>query len=127
VGVFHEPAEVDHQSEACVNRETCVRILTTEPAMRRFLQLDGDFTVSPAMREAAEQFLESASMAMAKALRAAGATMPVPDLGAVAELHTRLATSMARVSTNVLDTKDIDAVRRYAQQHLSQLVFDQHP
>jgi hypothetical protein len=123
VDVLHEPAEVDHQSEACVNRETCVRILTTEPTMRRFLQLDGDFTVSPGMREEAEQFLESASMAMAKALRAAGATMPVPDLVAVAEVHIWLATSMARVSTNVLDTKDIDAVPRYAQQHLSQLVF----
>jgi AcrR family transcriptional regulator len=99
-----------------------VRILTTEPTMRRFLQLDGDFTVSPGMREAAEQFLESASTAMAKALRAAGATMPAPDLVAVAELHIRLATSMAQVSTHVLDTKDIDAVRRYAQQHLAQLV-----
>ena len=62
-------------------------------------------------------------MAMAKALRAAGATMPVPDLVAVAAQHIRLATSMARVRTHVLDTKDIDAVRRYAQQHLSQLVY----
>jgi hypothetical protein len=56
-------------------------------------------------------------------LRAAGATMPVPDLVAVAELHIRLGTSMAQVSTHVLDTKDIDAVRRYAQQHLSQLAY----
>jgi hypothetical protein len=44
-------------------------------------------------------------------------------LVAVAELHIRLGTSMAQVSTHVLDTKDIDAVRRYAQQHLSQLVY----
>jgi AcrR family transcriptional regulator len=99
-----------------------VRILTTEPTMRRFLQLDGDFTVSAGMREAAEQFLESASTAMAKALRTAGATMADSDLLAVAELHIRLATSMAQVSTRVLDTTDDDSVRRYARQHLAQLI-----
>jgi hypothetical protein len=99
-----------------------VRILTTEPTMRRFLQLDGDVTVSAGMREAAEQFLESASAAMAKALRIAGATMADVDLLAVAELHIRLATSLAQVSTHVLDTTDGEAVRRYARQHLAQLI-----
>lgn len=99
-----------------------VRILTTEPTMRRFLQLDGDFTISAGMREAAEQFLESASAAMAKALRNAGATMTDADLLAVAELHIRLATSLAQVSSDVLDTADMDAVRRYAQRHLAQMV-----
>ena len=91
--------------------------------MRRFLQLDGDITVSAGMREAAAQFLESASAAMAKALRAAGATMADPDLVAVADLHIRLASSLAQVSTPVLDTKDPNAVRRYAQKHLAQLVY----
>jgi AcrR family transcriptional regulator len=100
-----------------------VRILTTEPTMRQFLQLDGDITVSAGMREAAQQFLESASVAMAKALRASGATMSHPDLLAVAELHIRLATSMAQVSTHVLDTSDINAVRRYALRHLAALVY----
>jgi len=100
-----------------------VRILTTDPTMRRFLQLDGDITISAGMREAAEQFLESASAAMAKALRSAGATMADPDLLAVAELHIRLATSLAQVNSRVLDTADIDAVRQYARRHLAQLVY----
>jgi AcrR family transcriptional regulator len=100
-----------------------VRILTTDPTMRRFLQLDGDITISAGMREAAEQFLESASAAMAKALRSAGATMSDPDLLAVAELHIRLATSLAQVNSRVVSTDDIDAVRRYAQRHLAQLVY----
>jgi AcrR family transcriptional regulator len=100
-----------------------VRILTTEPTMRRFLQLDGDFTVSAGMRQAAEQFLDSASTAMVKALRVAGATMTDQDLRAVAELHIRLATSMAQLGSPTLDTHDIDAVRRYAQKHLAQLVY----
>jgi AcrR family transcriptional regulator len=99
-----------------------VRILTTDPTMRRFLQLDGDVTVSAGMREAAEQFLASASAAMAKTLRAAGATMGDSDLLAVAELHIRVATSLAQVSTHVLDTTDDEAVRRYARQHLAQLI-----
>jgi AcrR family transcriptional regulator len=99
-----------------------VRILTTEPTMRQFLQLDGNIRVSASMRAVAEQFLQSASLSMAKALRASGATMPDPNLLAVAEIHIRLATSMAQVSTHVLDTSDIDAVRRYARQHLAQLV-----
>jgi hypothetical protein len=59
---------------------------------------------------------------MAKALRTAGATMADSDLLAVAELHIRLATSMAQVSTRVLDTTDDDSVRRYARQHLAQLI-----
>ena len=99
-----------------------VRILTTEPAMRRFLQLDGDTTMSAGMREAAEQFLESASAAMASALRKAGATMADPELLAVAELYIRLATSLAQINSRVLDTDDIAAVRLYAQRHLAQLV-----
>lgn len=99
-----------------------VRILTTDPTMRRFLQLDGDFTVSAGMRQAAEHFLESASLAMAKALRTAGATMADPDLLGVAELHIRLATSLAQVNSHTLDTGDMHAVRLYAQRHLAQLV-----
>jgi AcrR family transcriptional regulator len=100
-----------------------LRILTTEPTMRRFLQLDGDFTVSAGMREAAEQFLESASTAMAKALRAAGATMAHEDLVAVADLHIRLASSLAQVRSRALDTADMDAVRAYAQKFLAELVY----
>ena len=52
-----------------------VRLLTGEPVMRRFLQLDGDFTATTGMFDEARVFLVSASTAMAKALRSAGATM----------------------------------------------------
>lgn len=100
-----------------------VRILTTDPTMRRFLQLDGDISITAGMRQAAEQFLESASVAMAKALRTAGATMADPDLLIVADLHIRLATSLAQVRSHALDTANMHAVRLYAQRHLAQLVY----
>jgi hypothetical protein len=43
--------------------------------MRRFLQLDDDFTAIVNMLDEARAFTISASTAMAKALRAAGETM----------------------------------------------------
>jgi AcrR family transcriptional regulator len=99
-----------------------VRLLTGEPVMRRFLQLDGDFTATPGMLDEAGLFLVNASSAMAKALRAAGATMPDDELLAVAELHIRLAASLVQVSTSVLDVTDDDAVTAYARRHLAPLV-----
>lgn len=99
-----------------------VRLLAGEPVMRRFLQLDGDLTAMTGMYDEARVFLESASAAMAKALRAAGATMPDADLLAVSELHIRLACSLVQVSTPVLDVTDDDAVRAYAEKHLALLV-----
>jgi hypothetical protein len=99
-----------------------VRLLTGEPVMRRFLQLDGDFTATTGMVDEARVFLMSAAAAMAKALRAAGATMPDTNLLAVSELHIRLAASLVQVSTPVLDVTDDDAVVAYARNHLATLV-----
>jgi hypothetical protein len=67
-------------------------------------------------------FLVSAATAMAKALRAAGATMPDSELLAVAEVHIRLAASLVQVDTPVLDVTDDDAVTRYARAYLAPLV-----
>ncbi|WP_349269943.1 putative transcriptional regulator, TetR family protein [Mycolicibacterium parafortuitum] len=99
-----------------------VRLLTGEPVMRRFLQLDGEFTATTEMVAEARLFLVSAATAMAKALRAAGATMPDADLLAVAELHIRLAASLVQVGTGVLDVTDDDAVAHYARTYLAPLV-----
>lgn len=99
-----------------------LRLLTTEPVMRKFLRLDDAWSVAGAYEEA-EAFLEQASRAMAKALRAAGATMPDDELFAVAELHIRLAGSLAQVPSKVLDASDDDAVRAYARKHLAALVW----
>jgi AcrR family transcriptional regulator len=99
-----------------------VRLLTGEPVMRRFLQLDGDFTATTGMFDEARLFLVSASTAMAKALRAAGATMPDDELLAVAELHIRMAASLVQVNTSVLDVSDDEAVTRYARTYLAPLV-----
>ena len=100
-----------------------VRLLTGEPIMRRFLQLDGDLTAMTGMLDEAEEFLTSAAAAMAKGLRAAGATMPDGELLAVSELHIRLACSLAQVRTPVLDVTDDAAVRAYARKHLTPLVW----
>lgn len=91
--------------------------------MRRFLQLDGEVTVLPGMYAEAEEFLDSSSTAMAKGLRAAGATMPDAELVAVAELHIRLACSLAQVRSQTLDVSDDEAVRVYARRHLAPLVW----
>ena len=99
-----------------------VRLLTGEPVMRRFLQLDGDFTATTGMFDEARIFLISASTAMAKALRTAGATMSDTDLLAVSELHIRLAASLVQVSSPVLDVNDDDAVATYARAHLAPFV-----
>ena len=99
-----------------------VRLLTGEPVMRRFLQLDGEFTATTEMVAEARMFLVSAATAMAKALRAAGATMPDDQLLAVAEIHIRLAASLVQVSTPTLDVNDDEAVARYARVHLAPLV-----
>ena len=100
-----------------------VRLLTGEPIMRRFLQLDGDLTAMTGMFDEVEEFLQSAAAAMARGLRAAGATMPDADLLAVSELHIRLACSLAQVRTPVLDVTDDVAVRAYARKHLAPLVW----
>ncbi|ORW02021.1 TetR/AcrR family transcriptional regulator [Mycobacterium kyorinense] len=100
-----------------------LRLLTTEPVMRKFLRLDGDAWSVAGAYEEAEAFLEHASRAMARALRAAGATMPDEELLAVAELHIRVAGSLAQVPSKVLDAGDDDAVRDYARKHLAPLVW----
>ena len=74
------------------------------------------------MVDEARLFLVSAATAMAKALRAAGATMPDDQLLAVAEVHIRLAVSLVQVNTDVLDVDNADAVARYAQTYLAPLV-----
>jgi AcrR family transcriptional regulator len=99
-----------------------IRLLTGEPVMRRLLQLDGDFTATAGMFDEARVFLMSAAGALAKALRAAGATMPDRDLLAVAELHIRLAASLVQVGSDVLDVTDDDAVAAYARTYLAPLV-----
>lgn len=99
-----------------------VRLLATDPVMRRFLQLDGDFTATADMVDEARLFLASAAKAMAKAMRAAGAAMPDADLLAVCDLHIRLATSLVQVRTGTLDVDDDEAVSRYARAHLAPLV-----
>ena len=90
--------------------------------MRRFLQLDGEFTATIEMVAEARLFLVSAATSMAKALRAAGATIPDDALLAVAEVHIRLAASLVQVNTAVLDVTDDDAVARYARTYLAPLV-----
>lgn len=99
-----------------------VRLLTGDPVMRRFLQLDGEFTATAEMVQDARLFLVSAATAMAKALRAAGATMSDDELLAVAEIHIRLAASLVQVNTAVLNVTDDDAVVRYAETFLAPLV-----
>jgi acyl-CoA thioesterase II len=98
-----------------------VRLLTGEPVMRRFLQLDSEFNATPTIFDEPRVFLVSAGTAMAKALRAAGATMPDTDLLAVAELHIRLAPFLVQVSTSVLDVNNDDAVMAHARMHLAPL------
>lgn len=100
-----------------------LRLLTTEPVMRKFLRLDADLLSVAGVYQEAKAFLDSASTAMAKALRAAGATMPDAELLAVSELHIRLATSLAQVPTEVLDARDDATVREYARKHLAPLVW----
>ncbi|KUI27679.1 TetR family transcriptional regulator [Mycobacterium sp. IS-1742] len=112
----------DPQEAAVAAFREGVRLLTGEPVMRRFLQLDGDFTATVGMYDEARVFLVNAAIAMARALRAAGATMADDDLLAVSEMHIRLAASLVQVSTPVLDVTDDDAVTRYARTHLAPLV-----
>ncbi|BBX18785.1 TetR family transcriptional regulator [Mycolicibacterium duvalii] len=99
-----------------------VRLLSGEPVMRRFLQLEGGFTATADMVDEAREFLVSAARAMAKALRTAGATMPDDALLAVCELHIRLAASLVQVATPTLDVGDDAAVTAYARAHLAPLV-----
>ncbi|MCV7382379.1 TetR/AcrR family transcriptional regulator [Mycolicibacter longobardus] len=100
-----------------------LRLLTTDPVVRKLLRLDAGVPTMAGMYQEAEVFLDSASTAMAKALRAAGATMPDEDLVAAAELHVRLAASIAQVPTSVLDARDEAAVRAYAKKFLAPLVW----
>lgn len=100
-----------------------LRLLTHEPVMRRFLRLDEDFTAVAGAYNQARIFLHSAAEAMAKALRAAGATMPDDQLLAVSDLHIRIAASLAQMPSPSLDVNDEDAVRIYARRHLSTLVW----
>lgn len=100
-----------------------LRLLTTMPVLRQFLQLDAGTVIVAGMSDEAGEFLTVAARAMAAGLRAAGAQMPDVELAAVAELHIRLACSLAQVSTSVLDIDDQDAVRAYAARHLAPLVW----
>ncbi|ORV53779.1 TetR family transcriptional regulator [Mycolicibacter engbaekii] len=101
-----------------------LRVLTTDPVVRKLLRLDAaGVPMMAGMFQQAEVILESASAAMAKALRAAGATMPDADLAAAAELHVRLAASIAQMPTPVLDARDEAAVRAYAKKFLAPLVW----
>lgn len=100
-----------------------VRLLVGDPVMRRFLQLDGDFTATDGMFDQAGVFLVDAAETMARALRAAGATMPADALLAVCEVHIRLAASLVQVCTPVLDVTDDEAVARYARTHLAPLIY----
>ena len=49
--------------------------------------------------------------------------MPDRDLMAVAELHIRLAVSLAQIRTATLDVGDAAAVRDYARKYLAPLVW----
>lgn len=100
-----------------------IRLLTTDPVVRKLLRLDAGVPMMAGMYQEAETFLAGASSAMAKALRAAGATMPDPDLVAAAELHVRLAASIAQLPTSVLDPRDDKAVSAYATKFLAPLVW----
>lgn len=100
-----------------------VRLLTTDPVVRKLLRLDAGVPMMTGMYQEAATFLGSAAGAMAKALRAAGATMPDADLVAAAELHVRLAASIAQLPTSVLDPRDGKAVIAYAKKYLAPLIW----
>lgn len=100
-----------------------LRLVTTMPVLRHFLHLDAGTVIVAGMFDAAGEFLTVAARAMAAGLRAAGAQMPETDLLAVAELHIRLACSLAQVSTPALDIDDQAAVRAYAVRHLAPLIW----
>ena len=100
-----------------------LRLLTTMPVLRQFLQLDaGAIVVRTGTAGDVGDVLAIAARALADGLRSAGAQMPAEELLAVAELHIRLACSVAQVPTAVLDVDDPDAVRAYARRHLAPLV-----
>jgi TetR/AcrR family transcriptional regulator len=100
-----------------------LRLLTTMPVLRQFLQLDSGAVIVAGMADDAGQFLTVSARALAQALRAAGAQMPDEELSAVAELHIRLACSMAQVPTSSPAVDDQDAVRAYAARYLGPLVW----
>ncbi|MET0896768.1 MAG: helix-turn-helix domain-containing protein [Mycobacterium sp.] len=100
-----------------------LRLLTTMPILRQFLQLDAGTVIVEGMYDEAGEFLVVSAAAMAAGLRAAGATMPDAELAAVAELHIRLACSLAQVPTHAVDIDDQDAVRAYATRYLAALVW----
>lgn len=100
-----------------------MRLLTTDPVVRKLLRLDAGVPMMAGMYQEAETFLAGASSAMAKALRAAGATMPDADLVAATELHVRLAVSIAQVPTTVLDVRDDQALSAYAKKFLAPLIW----
>lgn len=100
-----------------------LRLLTTMPVLREFLQFDaGAIVVRTGTAGDVGDVLAIAARALADGLRSAGAQMPAEELLAVAELHIRLACSVAQVPTAVLDVDDPDAVRAYARRHLAPLV-----
>lgn len=100
-----------------------MRLLTTDPVVRKLLRLDAGVPMMAGMYQEAETFLAGASSAMAKALRVAGATMPDADLVAATELHVRLAVSIAQVPTTVLDVRDDQALSAYAKKFLAPLIW----
>lgn len=100
-----------------------LRLMSSDPVIQRFLQPDAEVLSVSGVYSQAAVFLDSASTAMAKGLRASGATMPDADLQAVAQLHIRLACSLAQVPTAALDVRDDAAVRAYAERFLAPLVW----
>ncbi|MGV0626736.1 TetR/AcrR family transcriptional regulator [Mycolicibacter minnesotensis] len=117
------PVDSGPQDAAVAGFCAGLRLLTTDPVVRQLLRMDAGVVMSAGIYQEAELFLDNASRAMAKALRAAGATMPEEDLVAAAELHVRVAASMTQMSTAVLDTSDEAAVNAYARKYLAPLIW----
>lgn len=111
------------QNAAVAGFRAGLRILTTDPVVRQLLRLETGLPPMPDVDHEAQTVLDNASAAMAKALRAAGALMPEADLIAVAELHVRLAGSIAQVASSVLDPSDDEAVAAYATKYLAPMVW----
>ncbi|HEY9312383.1 helix-turn-helix domain-containing protein [Williamsia sp.] len=63
------------------------------------------------------------SQGIVTTLRAAGASMPEPDLRMAAETQFRLVSSFAVTSSFALDIDDADAVRAYAAKFLAPMIW----
>ena len=90
--------------------------------MRRFLQLDGDFTATTGDVRRGQAVSDQRIHGDGQGVARGGRDDVGHDLLAVAELHIRLAASLVQVSSPVLDVTDDDAVATYARTHLAPLV-----